>query len=62
MGSARGVQGDRREADTARDSDSTDEHGQYRLCGLPNSMHATVQARKASAVTAEIPINLGDED
>jgi carboxypeptidase-like protein/carboxypeptidase family protein/TonB-dependent receptor-like protein len=42
--------------------DSTDEHGQYRLCGLPNAMHATVQARKAGAVTAEIPITLGDED
>jgi len=42
--------------------DSTDEHGQYRLCGLPNSMKATVQARKAGAVTAEIPIVLGDEE
>ena len=42
--------------------DSTDEHGQYRLCGLPNSMHATVQARKERAVTAEVPITLGEED
>jgi carboxypeptidase-like protein/carboxypeptidase family protein/TonB-dependent receptor-like protein len=42
--------------------DSTDEHGAYKLCGLPNSMRATVQARKAGAVTAEIPITLGDQD
>jgi hypothetical protein len=42
--------------------DSTDVHGAYRLCGLPNSMQATVQARKAGAVTAEIPITLGDQE
>jgi hypothetical protein len=42
--------------------DSTDRQGAYRLCELPNSMHATLQARKAGAVTAEIPISLGDEE
>jgi hypothetical protein len=42
--------------------DSTDAQGGFRLCGLPNSMQATLQARKAGAVTAEIPITLGDEE
>src|ERR1700730_14988727 len=42
--------------------DSTDAQGAFRLCGLPNSMQATLQARKAGAVTAEIPIELGDQE
>ena len=42
--------------------DSTDAHGRYSICGLPNSMKATLQARKAGAVTAEVPIELGDQD
>jgi Carboxypeptidase regulatory-like domain/CarboxypepD_reg-like domain len=42
--------------------DSTDAEGTFRLCGLPNSMKATLQARKAGAVTAEIPIELGDRE
>lgn len=42
--------------------DSTDERGAYALCGLPNSMQATLQARKGGAVTAEIPISLGDQE
>jgi hypothetical protein len=42
--------------------DSTDAQGAFRLCGLPNSMQATLQARKAGAVTAEIPISLGDQE
>lgn len=42
--------------------DSTDVYGAFRLCGLPNSMRATLQARRAGAVTAEIPISLGDEE
>src|SRR3984893_9271590 len=42
--------------------DSTDAQGGFRLCRLPNSMPATLQARKAGAVTAEIPISLGDQD
>ena len=42
--------------------DSTDAHGAFALCSLPNAMQATLQARKAGAVTAEIPIALGDQD
>jgi hypothetical protein len=42
--------------------DSTDNHGKFSICGLPNSMKATLQARKGNAVTAEVPIELGDED
>ena len=42
--------------------DSTDAQGSFKLCGLPNSMKATLQARKAGAVTAEIPIELGDQE
>lgn len=42
--------------------DSTDALGAYALCGLPNSMQATLQARKGGAVTAEIPISLGDQE
>jgi carboxypeptidase-like protein/carboxypeptidase family protein len=41
--------------------DSTDANGQYRLCGLPNSMKATLQAKRGKSVTAEIPIALGDQ-
>lgn len=40
--------------------DSTDDAGAFRICGLPNSLDATLQARRGSAVTAEIPISLGD--
>lgn len=42
--------------------DSTDERGKFSICGLPNSMKATLQARKGNAVTAEIPIELGEDD
>jgi hypothetical protein len=42
--------------------DSTDAQGAFKLCGLPNSLNATLQARKAGAVTSEIPISLGDEE
>jgi hypothetical protein len=41
---------------------NTDAQGLFKLCGLPNSMQATLQARKAGAVTAEIPIVLGEEE
>jgi uncharacterized protein (DUF2141 family) len=41
--------------------DSTDLSGAFRLCGLPSSLQATLQARRASAVTAEIPISLGEK-
>jgi uncharacterized protein (DUF2141 family) len=42
--------------------DSTDASGAYRLCGLPNSMQATLVAKRGNSVTAEIPIALGDQD
>jgi len=42
--------------------DSTDAAGAFKICGLPGSMQATLQARKGSFVTAEIPIALGDEE
>jgi hypothetical protein len=42
--------------------DSTDAEGQFKICGVPSSMKATLQARKGGAVTAEIPITLGDQE
>ncbi|HET9635545.1 MAG TPA: carboxypeptidase regulatory-like domain-containing protein [Gemmatimonadaceae bacterium] len=42
--------------------DSTNANGEYRICGLPNDMKATLQARMGSAVTAEVPIALGTDD
>jgi hypothetical protein len=41
--------------------DSTDASGAFRICGLPNSMQATLQAKRGKSVTAEIPIALGEE-
>jgi hypothetical protein len=41
--------------------DSTDASGAFRICGLPNSMQATLLARRGSAATAEIPISLGEK-
>lgn len=41
---------------------NTDAQGLFKLCGLPNSTQATLQARKAGRVTAEIPIALGDQE
>ncbi|HJQ10022.1 MAG TPA: carboxypeptidase regulatory-like domain-containing protein [Gemmatimonadaceae bacterium] len=41
--------------------DSTNATGDYRICGLPSDMHATLQARTGDAVTAEVPITLGTE-
>jgi hypothetical protein len=40
--------------------DSTDKFGAFHICGLPNSMKATLQARRGGSVTAEVPIALGD--
>jgi hypothetical protein len=40
--------------------DSTDAQGAFKLCGLPSGMQATLQARRAGSVTAEIPIELGE--
>jgi uncharacterized protein (DUF2141 family) len=42
--------------------DSSDKEGMFKICALPNSMTATLQARKGGAVTAEIPIALGDAE
>ena len=42
--------------------DSTNAAGAFRICGLPSGLAATLQARKGTAVTAEIPVSLGDRD
>ena len=42
--------------------DSSDSQGMFRICGIPNSMKATLQARKGNAVTAEVPIELGEAE
>jgi hypothetical protein len=42
--------------------DSTGASGSFKLCGLPNSLKATLQARRGGSVTAEIPISIGDSD
>ena len=42
--------------------DTTNGTGTFHICGLPNSMHATLQARKGTAVTSDIPIALGEAD
>jgi hypothetical protein len=42
--------------------DSTNAQGEFSICGIPSSMQASLQARKGAAVTAEIPITLGNED
>jgi hypothetical protein len=41
-------------------SDTTNATGAFKICGLPNSMKATLQARRGSAISGEIPISLGD--
>lgn len=41
-------------------TDSTDKSGEFRFCGLPSSLEATVQARRGSAATAELPVSLGE--
>ncbi len=41
--------------------DTTDGSGAFRICGLPSSLDATLQARRGGAVTAEIPISLGEK-
>ncbi len=42
--------------------DSTDGSGRFKLCGLPHSLRATLQARRGGSVTAEIPISIGESD
>jgi len=41
--------------------DTTDRSGAFKICGLPSSLQASLQARRGSTVTAEIPIVLGDK-
>lgn len=41
--------------------DTTDNSGAFRLCGLPNSLEANLQARRGPVATSEIPITLGDQ-
>ena len=40
--------------------DTTNAAGAFQLCGLPNSMQASLQARKGTAATSEVPVALGD--
>jgi Carboxypeptidase regulatory-like domain len=40
--------------------DTTDKSGEFKFCGLPSSLQATLQARHGSAATAELPVALGD--
>lgn len=40
--------------------DTTNAAGAFRICGLPNSLQATLQVRRGSAVSSDIPISLGD--
>ncbi|MDQ2942686.1 MAG: Plug and carboxypeptidase regulatory-like domain-containing protein [Candidatus Dormibacteraeota bacterium] len=42
--------------------DTTNAAGAFHICGLPSSMQATLQARKGTAATSEVPISLGDAD
>lgn len=42
--------------------DTTDASGAFRICGLPNEMEATLQARRGSWRTAEVPIKLGTDE
>jgi hypothetical protein len=41
--------------------DTTDPSGAFKLCGLPSSLRANLQARLGSAITAEIPVTLGNK-
>jgi hypothetical protein len=40
--------------------DTTDAAGAYTICGLPTSLQASLQARRGTTVSGEIPIELGD--
>ena len=42
--------------------DTTNAAGAFQLCGLPNSMQASLQARKGTAATSEVPVALGDAE
>jgi hypothetical protein len=40
---------------------TSDATGAFHICGLPSSLKATIQARRGSVSTAEIPISLGNK-
>lgn len=40
--------------------DTTDSLGAFKLCGLPSSLSASIEARHGGAATGEIPVALGD--
>jgi hypothetical protein len=40
--------------------DSTDSLGRYSLCGLPNSLEATLQAQRGASLTTQVMVSLGD--
>ena len=40
--------------------DTTDKTGWFRICGLPSGLSASMQARRGSAATAEVPIEIGE--
>lgn len=40
--------------------DTADAAGAFQLCGLPSPLDATLQARKATTATPEIPVSLGE--
>jgi hypothetical protein len=42
--------------------DTTNAVGAFQLCNLPSSMQASLQARKGTAATSEVPVALGDAD
>ena len=42
--------------------DTTDKNGAYRICGLPPSLDATLQAKRGAARTAEVPVALGEAE
>ncbi|HEY0529708.1 MAG TPA: carboxypeptidase-like regulatory domain-containing protein, partial [Gemmatimonadaceae bacterium] len=40
--------------------DTTDAFGAFQLCGVPNPMQGSLQARYGTAMSTEIPVSLGD--
>jgi len=40
--------------------DTTDKNGEFKFCGLPSSLQASLKARHGATATAEIPVGLGD--
>ena len=40
--------------------DTTDKTGMFKICGLPSGLSASMQARRGSATTAEVPIEIAE--